>query len=45
MCGGCYLNIGEQHLVCSEGYFFFALHKRLGSGELPGSYSPRPRPS
>jgi hypothetical protein len=28
--GGCYLNIGDQHLFCSEGYFFYERHKRLG---------------
>jgi hypothetical protein len=28
--GGCYLNIGEQHLFCSEGNFFYERHKRLG---------------
>jgi hypothetical protein len=28
--GGCYLNIGEQHLFRSEGNFFYERHKRLG---------------
>jgi hypothetical protein len=28
--GDCYLNIGEQHLFCSERYFFRERHKRLG---------------
>jgi hypothetical protein len=35
--GGCYLNIGEQHLFCSEGYFFYERHKRLSVHRLSWS--------